>query len=87
MLAIKDIILGTGVIIRDKRTLRGMSAKGHIVWPVVNHRGKHTEHPYINDEKNGVYLPTRFEYNGKKYQIKYMDGCIYPFVVKQEGIK
>ena len=63
-------------IVRDGRTLRGMSKKGHFFYPVT--KGQ----PYVDEESN----PRSFEYKNQKYRIEYFDGCFFPFVVKQEVI-
>lgn len=67
-------------LVRDGRTLLAMAKQGKIFYPV--HKGQ----KYVEYETNGVNgrisLPWRFDYHGKSYTIRYLDGCFYPFVFK-----
>lgn len=69
---IGGLIIGKGVgeIVRDGRTLKAMS-KGRFLYPIT--RGE----PYVDEENN----PRAFDYKGNSYEIRYYDGCFYPFVV------
>jgi hypothetical protein len=73
MPAIKGMILGSGVgdVVKDGRKLRAMS-NGRFKYPVDK------GHPYVDEDE----FPRRFEYKGGQYEIKYFDGCFFPFVVK-----
>jgi hypothetical protein len=57
--------------VRDGRKLRAMS-KGRFQYPVTS------GHPYVDEGE----FPRRFEYKNEQYEIKYFDGCFFPFVVK-----
>lgn len=35
-----------------------------------------------NSKKDVDFCST--EYQGQKYKVQYMDGCFYPFIIKQE---
>jgi len=65
-------------IIKDGRTLRGLSNKGYFDYPVTKGQA------YINNIVNGNYVKNTFTYKGISYIIKYCSGCFYPFLFKIE---
>lgn len=73
---IGGLIIGKGVgqIVRDGRILKAMSKVAKFVFPV--HKGE----PYVDEGNN----PRTFFYKGIRFEIKYFDGCFFPFVVKTE---
>jgi hypothetical protein len=73
---IGGLIVGQGIgkIVRDGRTLRAMGKAGNFEYPV--HKGQ----PYVND----LDKPSRFNYKGYEYHIRYFDGCFCPFVVRSK---
>jgi len=72
---IGGLIIGRGVnsIITDGRTLKAMSF-GRFIYPVT--KGQ----PYVDIANQ----PRVFDYKGNRYEIRYFDGCFFPFVVKVE---
>lgn len=69
---LKGLVVGNvGAIVRDGRTLKAMSNRGHFEYPVD------VGHPYVDELNN----PRRFTYKDNEYKIEYMDGCFYPFVL------
>lgn len=71
-------------IVKDIRLLRRMEKAGLIelhpqTGKTVSHYGLKCTAWYIrNHEKD------HFEYKGKKYEIQFMSGCFYPYVVEVE---
>lgn len=63
------------LLIRDRRLLYNMARKGHFEYPI------HKRQLYV-DEK---HHPRRFEYKGNKFEIRYLDGCFYPFVFLEKA--
>ena len=69
---IKSLVIGNGVgqTVTDGRTLNAMERAGHFIRP-----DKH--HPYVDRENR----PRRFTFHEHIFEIRYFDGCFYPFVV------
>ena len=72
-------------LIKNMNTLKAMQRAGFIKFcdqtgetiETLYSRKKHICH-YVDDGDR------EFTYKGKRYGIKYMDGCFYPFVVEYE---
>jgi len=60
-------------IIKDKRTLKAMIKQGFIG------KAEYGSYPQIDATFDQFFRG--FIYNGVKYEIKYFDGSLYPFVV------
>jgi hypothetical protein len=56
-------------IVHDQRTLNALGKRYGFIYDKV--------HDYVL-----YYNETRMEMNGRKFKIKYFDGCIYPYVVE-----
>ena len=73
-----------GAIVNNRNTLKGMAKAGFILW----------EDGYTTRHWTGVEVPVifvregprlenwydEFEYRGKRYRLRYFDGCFHPFV-------
>lgn len=71
---IKGLILGQGEIVKNGNTLKAMNKQGHIIFPVDESKNPYVDFDYLK--------PRIFDYKNNKYEIKYFDGCFFPFVVK-----
>ncbi|MHB8742048.1 MAG: hypothetical protein ACYC9L_02900 [Sulfuricaulis sp.] len=56
-------------IVKSTRTLAALAAAGHIVYPVE------PEHHYVEEKSLAPFM-----HEGKRYVVRYLDGCFYPFV-------
>ena len=65
-------------IITDKKLLKEMEKAKHISPVSKQFRPKKGKYYYV-DEILGN--PSKFSFNGKDYQIEYLDGCFFPFVM------
>jgi len=59
--------------VTDPATLRALAAAGLIIYPV------HPGASYVDSARHG----TTFEHAGERYRLRYIDGCFYPYVVKE----
>lgn len=68
-------------MIKDCNVLRGMAKAGHIKLPAEF--GKKVRH-WTGQMVKVCYVDSgdsmSFEHNGKKYEVRYLDGCFNPFV-------
>lgn len=66
------------MVITNKKTLKKMNDLGLIQWPV---RGG-SRFSYVDNAVNedGSEKSSFFEYKGKKYCLKYVSGCFFPYV-------
>ena len=70
---IGGLVLGeVGKVVRNGNTLKAMARQGHVKFPVDNGQ------PYVDHDND---TPRVFDYKGNRYEITYMSGCFYPFVV------
>lgn len=74
---LRGLVLGAvDKIVRNGNTLRAMAKNGHFQYPVDN-----SNNPYVDELNN----PRVFSYKGNQYEITYMDGCFFPFVLRKEN--
>lgn len=71
-------------MVTDGRTLAGMARQGFIKWSPGTDRhwtGQRVKHVCVDEGPN---LPEPWNapwtYRGKQYQLRYVNGCIFPFV-------
>lgn len=72
-------------IVRDYRTLRGMERQGFIVCRDGYERhwtGRTVRNYFVSVGPKLRNWWDVFTYRGKRYQIKYFDGCFHPFVTR-----
>jgi hypothetical protein len=60
-------------IVKDRRTLTRLAAAGHIIYPVDE------GHHYVEEK---TLQP--FEHEGRRYVVRYLDGCFFPFVYEMD---
>ena len=70
-------------IIKDLRLLKRMQKNGHITLhpqtgKTVTWYGQKSKAWYVDDATSYV-----FDFEGQRYELKYFDGCFYPFIVKK----
>lgn len=74
------------MIVNNINTLRGMARRGFIslhpmTWKVERHwTGMMVRNVFVQ-EVPGRQWNAPFEYKGKKYRLRYFEGCFHPFVV------
>lgn len=65
----------------DQRTRNDLIKRGHATEPPDHCRPKRGPCLYVDIKtKDGGWLPMRFTSMGQKFEIKYMDGCFFPFI-------
>ena len=65
-----------GFLIENIKTLKSLAAANKIIWPKdVNSKGY--KFRYVDEIDS---IGSRFEHNGKKYELRYHSGCFYPYV-------
>ena len=71
------------MIVNNLNTLKAMEKKGFIKF--CDQTGEKITTLYSNKTMVCYYIDegdSSFTYKGKKYGVKYLDGCFYPFVVE-----
>lgn len=68
------------VKVSDPRLLISMTMAGHLQWPATKDHADLGQ-PYVTHSDD---RPRRFIHKDVEYQIKYVDGCFYPFVFRQQ---
>jgi hypothetical protein len=73
-------------IVTDGRTLKGMTAKGYIVYHGGSDRhwtGRRVKVCYVEDCGPKLeHWYDVFTYRGVEYRLRYFDGCFKPFVTR-----
>ena len=64
------------LLIKDRRILTGLAKAGLIIWPIIVDNSKKIPFKYV-DSVDDNHL---FTHKGRKYHLKYHDGCFYPYV-------
>jgi hypothetical protein len=67
------------LMIEDRKILKHLAKAGKIKWPVlVNWPANKKPYQLYCDEIETI--GERFEYNGKKYALRYLSGCFFPYL-------